>query len=107
MKRAGQLKFQITIQQQTATQLYGEPTLSWSTFAICKASIEPISGREYFAAKQIISEQLFRFTIRYISGITAKMRISYNSTHYDIQDVIDIGNNHKEIQMICRLASGS
>ena len=105
MKRAGQLRFQVTIQQPTITQSYGEPTETWTTFAISMADIQPISGREYFAAKQVISEQMFRITTRYIAGITTKMRVSYGGNYYDIQDVIDVNFRHREIQLMCRLTS--
>ena len=105
MKRAGQLRFQVTIQQPTITQSYGEPTETWSKFATAMADIEPLSGREYFAAKQIMSEQMFKITIRYIAGITKKMRVSYGGDYYDIQDINDVKTRHRELQLMCRLTS--
>ena len=105
MTRAGELNFQITIQQPSISQTYGEPNITWSTFALVMAKIEPLSGREYFASKQIIDEQVFRFTIRWINNITTKMRILYDSNYYDIQDIINLKMRNKEIQLMCRLAA--
>ena len=95
----------ITIQQRTETQSSGEVQVTWTTFAAnVWAYIEPTVGREYFAARQIVDEALFRITIRYIDGLTTKMRVSWNGDYYDIRDVGDPRSKTRYLELICRLA---
>ena len=94
----------VTIQTRTETNSYGEVQVTWTTFAIVWALIEPTVGREYFAARQIVDEAMFKITIRYLDGVTAKMRISYNGDLYDIRDTGDPGSKHKYLELICRIA---
>ncbi len=100
---AGKLGKLITIQQQSATQdEYGAQIVTWSSFGIDRwAQVEPLRGREYFTGKQIQSGIDTRFTIRYIAGITPKMRILYNSLSYDIESIINIDERNRELQIMC------
>ena len=101
---ARRLRHKITIQSKTDTQTYGEVQTTWGTFAIAYADIQPTTGREYFAARQIVDEALFKITIRYVSGVTTKMRILYDGDYYDIRDVGNVGTGYKYLEMICRIA---
>ena len=105
MISAREYRYKITIQQQTTTQVYGEVQNNWTTFAIVWAKIQPLTGREYFSAKQIVDEQMLRMTIRYIDNVTTKMQVSYDSNTYDIRDVINVNNANRELQLMCRLAA--
>ena len=75
---------------------------TWSTYATVQASIEPISGREYFAAQSTQADVTHRIRIRYLSGIVPKMRVSYNSRIFDILSVINVGERNRELQLMCR-----
>ena len=75
---------------------------TWSTYATVQASIEPISGREYFAAQSTQADVTHRIRIRYFSGIVPKMRVSYNSRIFDILSVINVGERNRELQLMCR-----
>lgn len=109
MKRAGQLRNRITIQQPTETNNYGEPVVTWSTFAVCSAFVQYVPGKagghEYFASQQIIGEQFLWFTIRYIEGLTTKMRINFNGDNYDIFTIQNVLNKNVELMMTCKLVS--
>lgn len=90
--RAGRLDRLITIEQPTTTEdAHGQPIPSWSTYTTAWSDKKEKPGAEYFAAGQEISEQVVVFTIRYYSGITTKMRISYNSKYYDIVGFRELG----------------
>ena len=105
MIQAGKLRHRVTIQslsagspQQTGS---GMPDESWATVATVSASIEPLSGRELFAAQEHHAETTTRIRIRYRSEVTAKMRVSHGGTTYNILSVIDPEKRHKEIQLMC------
>jgi len=94
----GKLKTKILIEQviETAND-YGELIKTWSTFAPAWAEIRPITGREYYAANQINAEITAEIRIRYVAGITPKMRVNNNSQLFDIKTVINTQNANKEI----------
>lgn len=90
---AGRLRHEIVIQSSTPTQnSAGEPIDSWSTFATVRAERRPVSARERIAAggEQAVAE--FVFLIRYLSGLTAKMRISFEGVTYDITGIVPYGD---------------
>ncbi len=100
---AGKLRKLITIQQQSATQdEYGAQIVTWSSFGVDRwAQIEPLSGREYFAGQQFQSKVDTKFVLRYVAGVTPKMRILCNSLPYDIESVINIDERNKELHIMC------
>ena len=55
------------------------PQSKWHPFAKVRASIEPLSGREYWQAAQAQGEASIRIIIRYRKGITDRMHFRYDS----------------------------
>jgi len=101
--RIGELRHRITIQQQSSIQDgYGQPVSSWIDVATPWSSIEPLSGREFFAAQQVNSETTTRIKIRYLAGVVSKMRVVYGLKIYDILYVIDPEERHREMQLMCK-----
>lgn len=100
---AGQLRHRVNIQRQVETQnAYGEPEVSWSNVVTdIWASIEPLRGKEFFAAKQFNAEIEARIRMRYRSDVTAKMRILHGSNEYYIDSVINVGERDRELQLMC------
>lgn len=106
--RAGRLRHRVVIQRRTgAANAFNEPTDTWSDLATVSAGVEPISGREYFAAQTVQSEVSHRVTIRYLAGITPKDRIVWTDTatdvarYFDIRAVIDRDERHREMHLMC------
>ena len=100
--RAGQLRHQVIIQTPTETNdAQGQPVKSWGTFATVHANVLPVRGREFFDAQQINAETTTKFVIRYLAGITQKMRISYDSKFYNIQSIINVGERDRMIELMC------
>lgn len=96
--RAGRLNKKITIQQATdgrSTSGAVEPT--WSTYAVAWASVEPATGREFEDSDQVNAEASIKFRIRYKSGITNKMRISWDGRVFDITAVLNQYERNREI----------
>ena len=107
--RAGRLRTRITIQQlaigSPQQKPSGAPDAAWATYCEVYASIDPIIGREYFAAQQVQSEVDTKIRVRYMTavtaGITAAMRVSAGGVIYTIKAVIDVENRHRELLLMC------
>ncbi len=106
------LRHKVNIQFPTETQnAYGEPVPSWSNLAEgVWASILPLSGREFFAAKQMNSEVEVKIGMRWRPDITAKMKIVHGPTcvckstateEYMIETPINVNGRNRELQIMC------
>ena len=90
--RAGRMDKRITIQQVTETQDgYGDPADSWAAYKTVWAEVLEKRGREYFNNPETVAAAPAVFRIRYLAGVTRKMRISYDSETYDIESIAMIG----------------
>lgn len=102
MIRTGRMNKRITIQTYTqAADTYGEPIRTWSDIGTRWAAVEPLTMREFITAKQLASQIDIRFITRYLADIKPKMRIVYNSENYNIEAVININNQNRELQLLC------
>ena len=87
---AGAMNRPITIQQAAVTKdATGAPQKTWSTFAAVWAKREDLGGYEYWQARQISAERQTRFTIRYVAGVRAEMRVDDSGLVFDIKSVGD------------------
>lgn len=101
--RIGNLRNYVTIQKPTETfDSNLELITTWSTFATVWASIEPLIGREFWASRQVSAETTGKIRIRYLSGLTPKMRILDGSTIYEIEAVINVNNKNEEIVLLVK-----
>ncbi len=98
--RAGELRNSIIIQKPTETNAYGKVTSSWATHATVWAKVMPQSGSEYWSAKQRQEKEPVIFKIRYVAGITQKMRVSFNSLIYNINSIVNVEQRNREILLI-------
>ena len=97
----GKIRHRITIEQVAESQdIDGSVLESWSEFATAQAAIEPISGREYFAAQSTQADVTHRIAVRYQPGITVKMRVVYGEREFDIISVINIEERNRELHLI-------
>jgi len=71
-------------------------------YATVQASIEPVSGREYFAEQSTQADVTHRVYTRYVSGVVPKMRVKYGSRVFDILSVINTRERNVELQLMCR-----
>jgi SPP1 family predicted phage head-tail adaptor len=101
--RAGKLRRQLEIQQAIETQgTTGEMAIIWTTFATVFGSVEPLRGREFWAASELQAEVSTRIRIRYLDGVTPKMQVVDGSKLYWIDTVIDPEMRHIEMQLMCK-----
>jgi SPP1 family predicted phage head-tail adaptor len=105
MLSAGKLNKRVRIDRSVAgsppVNEFGEPVVSWEEVDTIWSSIEPLSGREFWAQQQVQSEVTTRFRIRYRADILTGMRVVYNTAIYMIKSVIDPLEKHEELQLMC------
>jgi len=76
--RAGSLRHKITFQQLTvANDTWGHSTETWTDYKTTQASIWSLRGVEKMESLKLDNEITHKIRIRYITGLTPKMRISY------------------------------
>lgn len=99
--RAGQLRNRITIQSSTATpDAAGQLTRTWSTFAASvPAKVESVTGGETLRGRQIAAETKIVFTVRYLAGVTAQMRVSFEGRTFGIARCGDPYGDHRELRI--------
>jgi SPP1 family predicted phage head-tail adaptor len=107
--RAGHLKHRIVLQSRTETQgSTGEVTWGWSTLATVWASVEPVSGRQYFAAAQVQSEVDTLVRIRYRTGLNGKLRVVFVhgspaiTDYFDVMSVLNLLEARNEVHLMCK-----
>ena len=105
MIKAGKYNKVITLQKrdydkERKNNTYGALRPIWKNVATVRASVEPLQGREYFSGPFQIGENIVRIRIRYLEGITRKMRIRYGNRLFDIYSVIDSMESHRELQLM-------
>ena len=101
--RAGRLRHRLVLQSKTETRdAYGASIITWTTQDTVWGAIEPLSGREYLAQRQVQSEAKVRIVIRYHSTIDETWRVSHGGLYYDIVDVLNENTRDRQIILMCR-----
>lgn len=101
--RAGQLRHRVTIQQSSQSQdEFGGTSDSWVDFKTRWASVQPIraGSREFFDAERYDVEATHVIRMRHTTGITPKMRASYDNRTFDIQYVQNVGERDRETVLV-------
>lgn len=102
--RAGTLRHRITLERRTdATGTAGGVKAVWDPvpFAVAWAEVTPLQGRELEAARGMQSEATHRVRLRYLAGVTPKLRVNFGGRLMDIEDVVDVGERHRELVLRC------
>jgi len=99
--RSGPLRHLITIQQVSETvDSMGSSTTSWTTYVTAFASISPVKGMEELEHKKLEHDNVYRIWIRYDSGVTAKMRISWNSRIFRIISIRNPEERNRTLELM-------
>jgi SPP1 family predicted phage head-tail adaptor len=111
--QAGKLRYLVTIQKQSGqTDTTGAETDTWVTFAQVYAHIEPYigsarAGREVWTGGQLIGLDYTRIHLRYLAGLTPKMRVSWNGRIFDILAINTRDECNAEMEMIAKERQGA
>jgi len=102
--RAGTMRHKVVIQQNVPTEKdsYGAEVDNWTDYATVWASIEPARGREFWESQQVNAEVTGKIRIRYLGGITPKMRVKHGNRIFDIVSVINPEERNRELQLMVK-----
>jgi SPP1 family predicted phage head-tail adaptor len=95
------MRDRITFQTVTeAKDSYGGVVPTWSDYETVWASVEPLVGREFFAAKQTQADVTHKIRCRYLAGVTPKMRVVYKERIFNIGPPINIRERNHEMLLM-------
>jgi SPP1 family predicted phage head-tail adaptor len=104
MIRAGELRERVTVQTPAESRNpLGETVLDWTDFAEVWASVEGASVRESLLFGQQDIAITHRVVMRYLDGLTAKMRIVWRSRVLEIVSLLEHDNRSRH-ELICQEA---
>ena len=104
--KAGQLDQRVAIERVTYTQdEIGGMLEAWAPLATVWAAVEPLNGREFFAASTTLSETTTRIRIRYRPDLTVLDRINHGGVLYDITSIINPRSGDRELVLMCKALS--
>lgn len=101
------LRHRVTLQQPVLTpDGAGGYTRTWATVATLWAQIEPATqrgqSREIFADQHLEPAVTHHVTIRYLSGVTADMRLLYGTRVFAILAVTNKDERNVLLQILAR-----
>lgn len=105
MMRAGSLRHRITLQQPSYGEEWDEQT-DWVDVVSLWASIEPLRGREYIALRSVGADETGTLKIRYRAGVHQEMRVIWDGRTYDIKEIIDPEERHKDLFLVVKEFQG-
>lgn len=86
----GRLNERVIVQQSTdAANSLGETIQTWATFATVWASVDGVSSQEALRAGQVGVAISHNLQMRYLTGLTAQMRILWGSRILEITSVLE------------------
>lgn len=117
--KVGKLRHRVILQRRADVEnADGEVVPTWTDLAEVWGSLEPVSGREYFAAQQVNAEVTTRILVRWITGVEAAGRVlhqtnqSNSPAEYDVYDIVSaledpvIGKRWITLLCVRRVAEG-
>lgn len=103
-----ELRHQIVIQTLSlSSDGMGGSSESWSTFATMWARIEPRLGNERYFGQRLEENITHIITMRYLTGITATMRVSFDSRYFQIKSAISPYENKEYTVLLCMEGTGT
>lgn len=68
----------------------GGNTITYITHATPFAKIEPKKAQQVFFAQQLQHQVSHKLTMRFVPGVTAEMRITFDGRIFEIREIIDV-----------------
>lgn len=99
---AGSRSKLVSIKRRTSAQdSVGQTIETWTETASVWASVEPITGREYFNASGERAEVTHKVGILYGPTVVPRDRIEFDSRVFDIKSVMNIQERNRELVLMC------
>lgn len=95
---AGKLRERVTVQIASGTtNTLGETVLSWADSTATWASVEGVSAREALEAGKQETTITHRVRLRYLPGLTQRMRLAWRSRTLNIVSLLEYGNRTEHV----------
>lgn len=101
------LRQRLILQQLTggaADGMGGRTGDTWQPVATIWGQVDPLSGKEYLKAAQMIADASHEITIRYRTGVVPKMRIQRTDAGTQVYEILAVLNpemRNKQLTLIC------
>lgn len=103
---SAKLRERVTVQQAAESRnSLGETVLSWGTFSTVWASVDGVSAREALAAGQQDVTITHRVRMRYVTGMTQNMRLSWRGRVLQIISLLEYGNRSEHVAICEEVAA--
>ena len=94
----GKMRERVTVQIASgATNALGETVLSWANSTAVWASVEGVSAREALDAGQQETTITHRVRLRYLPGLTQRMRFAWRTRTLNIVSLLEYGNRSEHV----------
>ena len=104
--RAGRLRHRLTLRKPVYGDDWGEVPTRWIDVATVWGAVEPVRGQEYTQLRSSGADETGKIVIRYRSDVHPEMRVAMDGSPeervYDIKDVIDPDERHRELQLMVK-----
>lgn len=98
---AGKLDRRVRLESRSATRAAdGSETVAWVLVATLWAQVVPLRGQERYGAGAEQAERDARIRIRWRAGVSAGMRVVYESRAWDVQAILEIGRR-QGLDLLC------
>lgn len=105
MINAGELNKLVTLQvPEQIRDSYGEEIITWQNVTTLWAKIQPLTGRELYAAQQLHAESKVKIIIRYRSDMDTTKRLFYGNRYFYILSCHNTMESNEELVLLCREA---
>lgn len=102
----GHLRHRVTFQRATVTtNTLGENVQTWSDLVTTHARVEPLAGKERFAAMQQQAEVDYRVLCRYqaaLADLAPDDRVLFAGQVFDVRAVINTDERNIELQVFVK-----
>lgn len=101
MANSGTLRKRVTLQAETpTTDNAGGYALAWTNVMSVWAEIKPASGQKIFIDGHLEGHVTHHVTMRYQSGITTDMRMTYGNRLFNIRAVLNTDESNRWIELL-------
>lgn len=100
---AGLMTHRVTLQRPSASvDSLGQRVESWTYLATVWAQVQPLRGREFFAAGAIQSEATVKIRIWHRADVTGEMRVLWRGVpHAIVAPPVDIDGAGRALELLC------
>lgn len=103
--RIGPLRHRVEVQEATETRnSHGGVVRGWATIADGKlwASVDPLTGREFFEAQRVDSDVSLKVRMRYDDRVTTSHKIRHDGRDLQIVSVLNQRDINKSMLLMCK-----